>query len=234
MRSFLAGIVLVVALFVAGCGGSSSTNSTNSSGNGEAVKPAQQVLADAVKAAEAASSLHVSGQISAVGQQIGIDMTIVKGKGATGSMTLGGQKVDLVVIGNDGYMKAGAAFWTQFGGSSGSTIAQMLQGKWVKFPMTNTQFAELTSLTDSKSLFDQLGSVSGTPKNKGVTTYQGQSVVEIDNQGKLYVASSGTPYPVAAVATGAGVGGTITFGSWNKSATLTAPAGALDFSTVQG
>ena len=230
MRSVLAGILLAVALVAAGCGGSSSGGGTN----GEASKSGQQVLKDAVKAAESASSVHLSGQVSAVGQQIGLDMTLVKGKGATGSLTLGGQKVDLVVIGTAGYMKAGGAFWSQFGGSNGSAVARLVQNQWVKVPTTDAQFGEITSLTDSKSFFDSLGSISGTATNKGATTYKGQNVVEIDNQGKLYVANTGTPYPVAAVATGVGAGGTITFDNWNKSVTLTAPAGALDFSNLAG
>ena len=108
MRKALAGTLLVVAFAVAGCGGGSSPS--GSGGNGEASKSAQQVLTDAVAAAKGASSFRMSGQVATGGQQIGLDLTVVKGKGAMGSMTLKGQKVDLVVIGSDGYMKADAAF----------------------------------------------------------------------------------------------------------------------------
>jgi len=231
MRSFLVATLIAAGLLAAGCGGGGSSSSGT---NGEASKSGQQVLSDAVKAAEAASSVHVSGQIDAAGQQIGLDITLVKGKGATGSMTLGGQKVDLVVIGSDVYIKAGTAFWTQFGGTNGSTVAPMLQGKWVKVPASNTTFAELSSLTDSTTFFHGLGSVSGTVKNDGATTYKGQKVVAIESQGKLYVANTGTPYPVAAVASGTATAGTLAFGGWNKAVTLSAPSGALDFSHVSG
>jgi len=235
MRAFLAGTLFVLALAAAGCGGGSSP-STNGSGNGEASKSAKQVLTDAVHAAEAASAFHMSGQLSSGGEQIGLDLTIVKGKGATGSMTLKGQKVDLVIVGSDGYMKAGAAFWTQFAGSAGSTIAQMLQGKWLKFSTTNAQFDLVTGLAKSKSLFSSLTSSHGTLTNKGATMYNGQNVVDIfggSQNGTLYVAATGTAYPIAIVKTGTG-SGAVKFDSWNKSVTLTAPSGAIDVSALGG
>ena len=237
MRAFLAGTLLVFTLVVAGCGSSSPGGSTKASGNGEASKSGQQVLTDAVKAAEAASSLRMAGTINTGGQQIGLDLSIVKGKGATGSMTLGGEKVDLMVVGTNAYMKADAAFWTRFGGSQGSAIAQLVAGKWFKFSTDNPQFAAFTSFADSKSLFDSLSSSGGAIANKGATTYKGQSVVNIyggPTNGTLYVAATGTPYPVAIAKTGSGEGGAITFDNWNESVTLTAPSGAIDSSQLGG
>jgi len=54
-----------------------------------------------------------------------------------------------------------------------------------------------------------------------------EGVVAIDNQGTLYVANSGTPYPAAAIADDPSAGGTITFDGWNEPVTLTAPADAV-------
>ena len=235
MRASLAGTLLVFALAVAGCGSSSPGGST--SGNGEASKSGQQVVTDAVKAAEGASSFRMSGTINTGGQQIGLDLTIAKGKGAQGSMTLGGQKVDLVIVDADAYMNAGAAFWTQFGGTSGSAIAQLVAGKWFKFSTTDPQFSSITGLTDSKSLFDSLSSSAGTITNKGATTYKGQRAVAIfagSKNGTLYVATTGVPYPIAIAKTGAAEGGALTFGDWDKSVTLTAPSGAIDSSQLGG
>ena len=237
MRASLAGTLLVFALAVAGCGSSSPSGSTNAGGNAEALKSGQQVLTDAVNAAEGASSFRMSGTINTGGQQIGLDLTIVKGKGAQGSMTIGGQKVDLVIVGADAYMNAGAAFWTQFGGTSGSAIAQLVAGKWFKFSTTDPQFSSITGLTDSKSLFDSLSSSAGTITNKGATTYKGQSAVAIfagSKNGTLYVATTGVPYPIAIAKTGAAEGGAIAFGDWDKSVTLTAPSGAIDSSQLGG
>ena len=237
MRVFLAGTLLVVALVVAGCGGSSPGGRTNAIGNGEALKTGQQVLTDAVTAAEAASSFRMAGTITTGGQKIGLDLTIVRGRGATGSMTLGGEKVNLIVVGKDAYMKADAAFWTRFGGSNGSAIAQLVAGKWFKFPTDNSQFGALTGFTDPKSFFDSLSTSGGAIVNKGATTYKGQSVVNIfggEENGTLYVAATGPAYPVAITKTGSGEGGAITFDNWNESVTLKAPSGAIDISQLGG
>jgi hypothetical protein len=237
MRKVLVGTLLVVGLAAAGCGGGSSPNGGGSGGdNGEASKSALQVLADAKQAAEAASSLHYSGQITTGGRQVGLDLWVVKDKGATGFVTLNGQKVDLVVTGKNAYIKADTAFWTQFAGSSGSAVAQMFANKWLKFPTSNRQFAGFTSFTDSKTIFGQLSSKHGTITNDGASTYKGQSVVAIRDKtkgGTLYVSGTGTAYPVAIVKTGSG-SGAITFDGWNKSVTLTAPAGAIDLSQLAG
>jgi hypothetical protein len=232
VRGFLAGTVLVVALLVAGCGGSGSGGSDN----GEAKQPATQVLHDATKAAEAASSVHLTGEVPTGGQVIGIDMTVVKGKGATGSLTLKGQKVDLVVIGNDAYMKAGATFWAQFAGSKGAAIASLVADKWIKFSATDPRFQGFTSFADTSGMFQTLGRGSSTVTNKGATTYKGQSVVNLYDPakgGSLYVSATGTAYPVAVIKSGSN-SGAITFDKWNESVTLSAPSGALDFSQLGG
>lgn len=91
-------------------------------------------------------------------------------------------------------------------------------------------------MANAKSIFDQLKKLGGKVTSKGATTYEGQSVVALEGgaaNGTLYVANSGTPYPVALVKTGSS-GGAITFGSWNASVTLAAPKGALDFSHLSG
>lgn len=240
MRSFLAGSALALVLVAAGCGGSGSatttTTTTTGSGNGMASKPAPQVLAAAVKAADSASSLHMSGNISGK-NPVGIDLSIAKGNGATGSMTINGHKVDLEIIGQNGYLKGDGSFWTQFGGSSGAMIAQLLQGKWLKFPANSAQFHPLVAYASSKAIFDALKSgAGGNLMNNGATTYKGQSVVALYDgakKGTFYVAATGTPYPVALVKTGSG-GGTIAFSQWNQPVTLTAPTNVLDFSQITG
>jgi hypothetical protein len=237
MRSVFAAIVVVGVLAAAGCGGGSSSGATtNGGGSGEASKPASQVLTDAVTAAESASSLHLGGNVPSSGQPIGLDLSIAKGNGSTGSMTLNGQNVDLMIVGNDGYMKAGKAFWQQFAGSSGPMISQLLAGRWLKFPVNTAQFKSLVGLSRPKSLFDELKSGADSAlKNSGTTTYKGQSVIALDDgkSGTLYVAATGTPYPVALVETGAG-GGAITFSDWNKPVSLTAPTNVLDYSQLTG
>src|SRR5207247_1978452 len=120
-----------------------------------------------------------------------------------------------------GYMKADAAFWREFGGSRGAMLAQLIADRWFKFPTTNAQFGPITGFATSKSLFGQLATDHGALTKKGATTYKGQSVVSIfdhgPNGGTLYVAATGSPYPVAIVGTQSSGIGSVSFDNWNES-----------------
>ena len=233
MRGLSVGTLLIALLFAAGCGGGGGGSSSNQP-SGEATKPANQVVKDAVDAAEAASSVHISGQVADSGRKLGVDLTLVRDKGATGSATFRGAKADVVLIGGTGYLRAGSDFWKQV--PHASLFAPLLADKWLKIP-TNGQLGTFpVGLANEKKLFDKLR-VHGKLTNQGATTYKSQSVVAIYNARKhstLYVAASGTPYPVAFVKTEQPNAGALTFDDWNKSVTLTAPKGALDLSQFGG
>jgi len=235
MRCFSAGLGLLIVLVASGCGGGggSPSTSTTGSGNGEAAKSGKQVFLDATKAANAASSFHMSGQIATGGKNIGVDLSLVKGKGAKGSLTLGGLPVDLIVLDKNAYMKADAAFWKKYGGKSGSAVAQLVAGRWFKFPTSNPQFGGFAAFANAGSIFNALKTGNTTVTNKGATKYKGQDVVDLyggSSNGDLYVAATGTPYPLALAKTGSSSSGSIVFDQWNKPVTLTAPSGAIDVS----
>ena len=235
MRGFSVCAALAVVLFAAGCGGGGGGGGGGTQATGEATKSADAVVADALKAAQAASSVHISGQGTQDGKPIGIDLTLVRGKGATGSISLHGAKIDLVVIGHSVYLRAGTAFWKQVGGGN-AMAGQLFANKWLKVPTNDAQLGSFANLTNANSFFKMLNK-HGKLENKGVTTYKGQSVVAIDDAtegGTLYVAASGTPYPAAVVKAKGSNSGAISFDNWNQSVTLTPPKGALDFSKLGG
>jgi len=233
MRGFSVGVVLVALLFVAGCGGGGSSGS-NGGSSGEATKSANQVVKDAVDAAEAASSVHMSGQVADSGETIGVDLSLVRDKGATGSATVRGAKVDVVLVGDSGYLRGGADFWKQV--PQAGFVAPLLADKWLKIPADNAQLASFVGLANGNKLFNRL-KAHGKLTNRGATTYKGQSVVAIYDPKEhttLYVAATGTPYPAGLVKTKQPKAGALTFDDWNKSVTLTAPKGALDLSQFGG
>ncbi len=235
MRAVSVTVALVAVLFAAGCGGGGGGggSSNGSQTSALAAHSAAKVVADAAKAAEAASSFRMSGQVQSSGKPVGIDLSIVHGKGATGTIAGGGAKVDLVLIGNHAYLRAGPSFWKQYSQASG--VAQLLANKWLKFPANSGQLGSLTGQANGEALFKSLTANHGKLENRGETTYKGKNVVAIHGvtkNGTLYVAASGTPYPVALVKTKGRTGGTVTFDSWNQPVTLTAPKGALDFSQL--
>lgn len=217
-RRLLIGLAVVVAL--AGCGGSSS--------NGEAKKSAEQVVADAKKAAVNASSVHVSGNITDNGTPLRIDLTLVKPQKGKGSLAEQGLKFDVIRVGDTVYIRGSEAFLKQFAGAAAATL---LKGKWLKGSATNSQFAALAPLTDAQQLFKAALGQHGKLKNNGEVTFQGQKAIEIVDTtqgGKLYVAATGDPLPVAL--RGSKQQGRVNFSNWNADATVEAPAGAVDLS----
>jgi hypothetical protein len=229
MRASALALVLA-AVLLAGCGGSGSSASTN----GEASKSPTQVLADAKKAASAAASAHVAGSIKSSGTPVTLDLSTVRGKGATGSMSTNGAGFSLVRIGDTIYIKGSDEFLKQ---NAGSLVAQLLHDKWLKASLSKGRFRSLAPLTSVGQLLGLVSAHHGKLANDGKTTYKGQQVVAIrdrSDNSKLYVAATGKPYPVAIVGGKTNQSGTITFDDWNKKVSLSAPSGAIDISKFGG
>lgn len=225
-------VLVVTAVLLAGCGGGSSNKSSTSGSNGEASLSATQVLADAKVTASSASSVHVAGGGLSSKQPIHVDLTI-GANDASGSISLGGLGFDIIRVGGTNYIRGSDAFYKHYAGAA----AAFLHGKWLKFPASSHQFAQLNAFTNTGAFFKQIAAKHGKLVNQGATTYRGQPVVAIHDTTKdatLYVAADGKPYPVAVVRTGGGKSGTITFGDWNKSFSVSAPKGAVDISSLGG
>jgi hypothetical protein len=161
-----------------------------------------------------------------------VNLSTVRGKGGEGSVSTNGLSFDLVRIGDTVYVKGSDAFYKHF---AGAAIAQLLHGRWVKGSATHGRLKSLAPLTSLDALFARLASHHGSLVNKGKTTYKGQPVVVIQDadNSKLYVAATGTPYPVALFGN-KHQPGAITFGDWNKSVSLSAPSDAIDISQFGG
>jgi hypothetical protein len=222
-------LLLLATALLAGCGGSRRSAKPN----GEASKPAAQVLADAEAAAGGASSTHISGRVVSNGTTVTLDLSLVRGKGAKGSLSAGGLSLYLVRIGATTYIRGSDAFYRRF---AGPAAARLLHGKWLKAPATDGRLRSLVPLTSIASLLARVGAHRGALANKGAVTYRGQRVVEIrdpSDGSTLYVAASGTPYPVAIVGGRKGPAGAIAFDRWNQPVSLSAPPQAIDLATLR-
>jgi hypothetical protein len=220
----LLGLVLLAGVLGA-CGSSSS-------GNGVAAKAPTDIVAATKVAADAATSVHVSGSIVSGGSPITLDMDLLAGKGGRGQLTENGLGFELIQTGGTVYIKGSAAFYRHIGGTA---AAQLLQGKWLKAPTTSSDFASISSLTELRQLIDTTLANHGTLAKGGATTVKGQQVVGVTDTtkgGTLYVATTGQPYPIEITKGGTG-GGTITFDHWNESVTLAAPANAIDITQLR-
>jgi hypothetical protein len=213
-----------VAGAISACGGSSD--------NGVASKSPDAVVTDAKGAIGGVKSVHVSGALVSGGSPLTLDLNLVSGKGGRGEMSENGLSFQLVDVGQNVYINGSPAFWRHFGGAAAATL---FQGKWLKAPATSGNFASLTALTNLHQLLTGLLSSHGVLAKGATTTVNGQKVVAVKDTthgGTLYVATTGKPYPVEILKTGA-QGGHVSFDRFNESVSLAAPANSIDISQFQ-
>jgi hypothetical protein len=217
----------VAAGAIAACGSSSP------SGNGVAAKSPSAILSSATTAIQGAKSVHVSGALSDGGQSIKLDLNILSGQGAKGSMSQNGLSFQLIASGKYVYINGSPAFWKKFGGVAAATL---FQGKWLKAPANSSSFASLSSLTNLHSLAQALLTGHGTLSKGSTTTVNGQKVIAVTDSSKsskLYVATTGKPYPIEIAKTGSAAQH-VDFDNYNAPVSLTPPAKSIDISQLQG
>jgi hypothetical protein len=222
----LAAAVLMVA--VSACGSSSST----AGGNGVAAKSPTAILAATTKAFESARTVHVAGSFVDSGVPTSLDLRLVAGKGGTGSMAENGLSFKMIVLDGTLYLNASDAFWKHY---AGTAAAQLFHDKWLKAP-TSGQFASLAQLLDLQTLFKQLAAAHGAISKGAESTIDGQKAIALQDASKgskLYVATTGRPYPLA-ITPGSGQKGELSFDGYDQPVSLTAPAGAIAFPTSGG
>jgi hypothetical protein len=223
MRTRFVAALGLAAVLLTACGGSDD--------NGESAKKGPQVAADAADALQKAGAAHLTGTGTQNGKPMTLDVHVV-GSSASGTVTMGGAKVDLVSVGGKVYVRASSDFWSQNGVPAAAEA--LLNGKWVIVPAQAASELQQFSL---KGLADQLRHPSnGTIKDAVHTdTVDGAKVVVVtESDGStLDVAATGTPYPLRIVDKGSDAG-TITASEFGKKTTITAPSGALDLSRLAG
>jgi hypothetical protein len=223
-RRFLIAL-LPLAIYASACGGGGAKS------NGEAKKPAGQVVEDAQQAALAAKGVHVTGHIIDNGVPLSLDLHLGRDRGR-GRMSEAKLAFEIERIGDKIYLRGSEAFLRRF---AGAAVATLLRDKWLQGSATSGSLAALAPLADARQLFKTALGSHGTLANNGETTYKGQTAVAIKDMtqgGTLYVAATGTPYPIAL--RGGKEQGSLAFDSWDESVTVTAPKGAIDISKLGG
>lgn len=235
--------VAVAALclaLVAGCGSSGSTSadpapSVSATPNGVGDLPADEALAKVQAAAADATSVRFSGSLKDGSQTVALDVTAETEGDASATLKVSGQEIDVLVVGDTGYLKADQAFWQD---QAGAEVAAAFADKWIEFPKNSPDFAPFLALTKVSSLIQQ--DEASTLKTGKPTTIDGVAVFALvdpspTDGGTLYAASTGAPLPVQLVGSGKASGGKIEFGEWNEPVTITAPdpADVVDPTTIQ-
>jgi hypothetical protein len=193
--------LLAGAAFLAGCtqGASPTTTPTTPAGNGVEALAAGDIVAKATDALNKASSYRLKGDFKDdEGTNVTLDMLVVGADKKT-SMSSAGLSIEVYQISGVTYLKADD-LWAQLLGSMIQDKAQqtlalnLLKGKYVKLtPEYQTMLAGV--VPDAASL---LKPEKGDFTKGATTTIDGKPVVTLTdgNGNKLYVATTGEPYPL--------------------------------------
>jgi hypothetical protein len=225
-KELAAAAALAAALALAGCG------SDSRSSDGLTAKTPAQIVAAARRAATSAATVSVAGSILVARTPISIHMQLVSGKGGQGRIALEGVDIALVNVDDSVYMNSGAAFYGRF---AGAAVARRLSGKWLKGSARGGALRALASLTSLSGLLGTLLSAHGSLSRGRSATVAGQAAIAVTDRaggGTLYVADSGTPYPLAIVQRGTRPG-KLSFYKWNQPVSLEPPVGAINIKQLQ-
>ena len=101
-----------LAAVLAGAAVSCGAAACGSTGtNGVATKSTGSIVKSAEDAVVGADSFRVQGDIGAGTQAIKLDIRLVKGKGASGTVQINGSTIELLRVGQEVYVKGDAAFY---------------------------------------------------------------------------------------------------------------------------
>ena len=158
-------------------------------------------------------------------------MELVRGEGGSGTLTVGNLHSALEQVDGWIYLKPNPPLLRAL---VGARAAASLSGRWLKAPAEHGPLAPLASLTELRAVL--LGTLSShhALRTVGVRRVQGQPAValrDLVTGATLYVAATGTPYPLVLVKPGR-TGGRLTFDRWNQAVVLEAPASPLNIKAV--
>jgi hypothetical protein len=159
-------------------------------------------------------------------------MELVSGKGGQGRIALEGIDIALVEVDDSVYMNSSAAFYSRF---TGASVARRLSGKWLKGSARGVALRPFASLTNLRELLGTLLSAHGSLSRARSAKVAGQTAIAVTDRsvgGTLYVANSGTPYPLAIVQRGTRHG-KLSFSKWNQPVSLEPPVGAINIKQLQ-
>lgn len=238
---------LIAVLGLASCLGSGAAVSISSasaaaSGNGVASMSANKIADAALNAMQTVQSVTISGVIHQGRQTIGLNVTSSASGQGQGTVAMNGLRVSIAATGSNVYMKAGSAFWRKSGVPA--TASSQLSGRWISLSLTDPGASSLSSALNSRTFLGQIpkSTDKGTTFTKvGTTKVNGQPAIKLrgsnpkkpQDNGVLYVATTGAPYVLRITGTGKSSFGTVNFTHYNEPVTVQAPPGALSLSQIE-
>lgn len=187
----------------------------------------------ALKAAEEANAVHLSGSVVTKGRTYKLDMRLKEGEGKEGGgigrLSSKESSFEMLRVGDDLFLKADAAFWASQKGEkpskSDSEAASKLGDKYVKVPNGDPAYKKLSGFTDMRVLLDGLLTLHGKLTTGARSAVGGVRTIRIEggggSGGALDVSLEGVPYPLRLQR--AARAGTLELADWNEDFPLKAP-----------
>ncbi|NUS14431.1 MAG: hypothetical protein HOY69_24040 [Streptomyces sp.] len=211
---------LLSAPLLSGCLGMGGDPDAGTNGVGKL--PAETIEQKAGDAAAAAPAVRLTGTVTSGGQTYRLDMRL-RADGGVGEVTAKGDTFQLLRVGDDLYLKAGADFYGTGDDKDSQDAAAKLNGKYVKVPPGDPAYKQFSGFTDKKVLLSDLFVLDGTLDVGDHRTVAGTRTIELTGSkgGSLDVSLKGTPYPLRYQR--AGGAGTLTLTDWGEDFALAAP-----------
>lgn len=215
---------LCAGLTLAGCGGGDPDAGTN----GVAKLPPKTIEQRARDAAATAPTVRLSGTVVSKGKTYKLDMRL-RADGGVGDVTTKSSTFQLLRVGEDLYLKAGADFYGAAGaGKDSQAAAAKLKDKYVKVPTGDPAYQQFSGFTDKKVLLDALFTLNGELATGDHREVDGIRTIALaadgGGGGTLDVSLEGSPYPLRYER--ANGSGTLTMADWGKEFPLAAPDAA--------
>ncbi|MGI5252312.1 hypothetical protein [Actinacidiphila glaucinigra] len=214
-RSSVLVSLLGAALLIAGATGCAGDPDAGTNGVGKL--PAETIEKRARTAADAADTVRLTGTVVSRGLTYTLDMRL-RGNGGLGEVTSKGSTFELLRVGDDLYLKAGAGFY-------GDQVGAKLKNKYVKVPAADPAYDQFSGFTDKEVLLEGLFVLRGALTVGDHRTVGGVRTIAVSADGgeggTIDVSLEGKPYPLRYER--AGGAGTLTMDDWGKDFTLRAP-----------
>jgi hypothetical protein len=215
--------------------------------NGVATKSVGDIISTAKAAVGGADTVHVVGDLGQGAQHITLDLRLAKGKGASGTVVIGNQTLELLRVGQDVYLKGDAQFYQSIIGSleatpsAGATTPtakpsapnpsasqgvftiQAMQGHYLHITASDSSYQLFASMTDASSLVDQILTGTGSLSKDGQKDIRGAKTLVLSGSSpsvKVYVGIDGPAYLERVLPAG---GGTLDFLEYGSPIALQAP-----------
>lgn len=233
-KAVCAAVSPMFLLSLAGCGGGGLRL------NGEASKPARQILADAGAALSRARSLRIQGVVKLEGRPTAVTLSFERPGRVNMALRRGSETATARLVGHTSYMNANASLYEHQAGVP-AAAASLVAGRWVKIPKAEDAGGLFKAL-DIEKWGHCVASETGTLRVGGTTTLDGRLAVIVVNEGdrpgatpaKIYIAASGAPYLLRMVATGKQRPGGGRSPGCDEDGEPTEPGDVIDFSNYNG